>query len=179
MKGIVFTELLNMIETAHGYELVDDIINTVNPKGGGAYTAIGTYDHEELVDLVVAYSEKSGQEIPEVLRLFGHHLFQVFLTNYPDFFRPDFDSFAFLKSIDNYIHIEVAKLYPDAQLPRFNTSMNDESTMEMIYLSERKMAPLAQGLIEKTLEHYQEEGEIRMENLKDDGTKVKFTIIKR
>ena len=179
MKGIVFTELLNMIESAHSYELVDDIINTVNPTSGGAYTAIGTYSHAELVDLVVAYANKTDQELPEVLRLFGHHLFQVFHTNYPDFFRPEFDSFAFLESIDNYIHIEVAKLYPDAQLPRFNTSMSDESTMEMIYLSERKMAPLAQGLIEKTLEHYQEEGEIRMENLEEDGTSVKFTIIKR
>ena len=114
----------------------------------------------------------------EVLRLFGHHLFKVFHYNYPDFFKPEFDSFAFLESIDNYIHVEVAKLYPDAQLPRFNTAQTGDSSMEMIYHSERRMAPLAHGLIEKTLEFYNEQGEIRMETLDEEGSRVKFTITK-
>ena len=167
-----------MVESSHGYSMVDEVINDVDPATGGAYTAIGTYEHTELVALVASYASKSGQDILEVLRLFGHHLFQAFVNNHPAFFKPEFDTFQFLSSVDTYIHIEVAKLYPDAHLPEFETSILDSSTMEMIYHSDRRMAPLALGLIEKTLEFYKEEATIELENLELDGTRVKFTISK-
>ena len=167
-----------MMEATHDYELVDRVINQVNPASGGAYTTVGTYDHSELVALVVNYAEITRQPVEEVLRLFGHHLFGVFLNNYPDFFNPALDAFGFLRSIDNYIHIEVAKLYPEARLPRFTTTDKGKGCLEMIYISERKMAALAQGLIEKTMEHYGEQAEISMQMINSDGSKVKFTIVK-
>lgn len=178
MKGIVFTELLTFIESGYGYEMVDEVITEVNPETGGAYTSVGTYSHQELVQLMVTFSSKAGLPVSETLRLFGHHLFQAFLKNYPAFFKPEFSTFDFLMSIDNYIHIEVAKLYPDAELPRFTTRLTDSSTLEMVYTSDRRMAPLALGLIERTLEHYNEKGQVTMEMIDDEGSVVKFSISK-
>lgn len=176
MKGIVFTKFLEMIEEQDGYEIVDKILLDVQPESGGVYTAVGTYPHSEIVAMVVSYAKHKEVEVSAALRVFGRYLFNVFYHNYSGFFEPNQTAFDFLESIDNYIHIEVAKLYPDAQLPKFVTERPDQDTLVMIYNSERKMSDLAYGLIEKTLEHFEEDKSIHMEHIEDDGSKVKFTI---
>ena len=60
MKGMVFTEFLEMVEDKFSADMVDDIIDDSAPPSGGAYTAVGTYDHNELVGMVVALSQRSG-----------------------------------------------------------------------------------------------------------------------
>lgn len=176
MKGIVFTEFLQMVEDVHGYDVVDQIITDVNPESEGVYTAVGTYSHTEIVALVVAYAEQTKQEVGDVLRKFGHHLLEVFHKSYPEFFEPNPTAFDLFSSIDNYIHIEVAKLYPDAELPRFEINKQTTGEMVMTYTSERKMSDLALGLIEKTLEHYKENATIQSDFLNESGSLVRFTI---
>jgi len=178
MKGIVFTEFLEFVEMHHGYEMVDEILEEVAPQSKGIYTAVGSYPFSEMLALVMSFIGKSGIEINEALRLFGQHLFGAFEKNYPIFFEKSPNCFDFLASIDNYIHIEVAKLYPDAELPRFRAEKLSDTHMELFYQSERKLAPLARGLMEKALEHYNETASIDMEMLEADGSRVKFTIIK-
>jgi len=175
MKGIVFTEFFEMVEKSFGYEMVDTLIETTELESGGIYTAIGTYHHSEIVNLVVNLSKQTGTDIETLLHAFGRYLFDTFLKSYPVFFDNASNSFEFLASIDNYIHVEVQKLYPDATLPRFTTELAD-GKMIMIYDSERSMSALALGLIEKTLEHYGEDLLISRELLKEDGSEVKFVI---
>ena len=45
MKGIVFTEFLEMVEDKFSADMVDDIIDDCDLASGGAYTAVGTYPH--------------------------------------------------------------------------------------------------------------------------------------
>lgn len=176
MKGIVFTKLLEMIEEEHGYELVDKILVEVKPESGGIYTAVGTYHHSEAVAIVSSYAKHANVEVSEALRIFGRYLFDVFYNSYSSFFEPNQTAFDFLESIDNYIHIEVAKLYPDAQLPKFTTERTSDDSLIMLYESDRRMSDLAHGLIEKTLEHFNEKRDIEVESLNNDGSKVKFII---
>ena len=94
------------------------------------------------------------------------------------FFKASDNAFDFLESIEKYIHVEVKKLYPDAQLPKFKTTRLSDTTLEMIYYSERSMADFALGLIEKTFEHYEEKATIAREDLTENGSEVKFLIQK-
>jgi len=48
----------------------------------------------------------------------------------------------------------------------------------MDYHSTRKMSDLAHGLIEACLEHFGEEATITQEALNEDGSSVKFVIVK-
>lgn len=175
MKGIVFTEFFEMVEEKFGYEMVDTIIENSELESGGIYTAIGTYSHNEIVQLVVNLSKETNIDIELLLMEFGRYLFNTFQKSYPKFFEEASDSFQFLQSIDNYIHVEVKKLYPDAALPSFSTDIKDGKLI-MVYESERSMSALAHGLIEKTLLYYKEEKTIEREPLSEDGSKVKFTI---
>ena len=54
MKGIVFTEFLDMVENVFSADMVAEIIAETKPRSGGAYLAKGHYHHREMVDMVVA-----------------------------------------------------------------------------------------------------------------------------
>ena len=53
MKGIVFTEFLDMVEERFGYEVVDQIISESKLSTDGIYTSVGTYPHSEIVKLLM------------------------------------------------------------------------------------------------------------------------------
>lgn len=178
MKGIVFTEFFEMVEQAHGYEMVDQLIMDNDLPSGGVYTTIGTYEHTEMVTLVVDLGKKTKTPVPDLLHGFGRYLFGTFEKGYPMFFKAAKNSFDFLESIEKYIHVEVKKLYPDAQLPSFKTRRISENTLEMIYYSDRSMADFALGLIEKTFDHYNEKATIKRTDLMENGSKVQFLIEK-
>jgi hypothetical protein len=175
MKGIVFSEFMEMVQEKFGLETIDDMIETSDLDSGGSYTSVGTYPHSEMVSMVTRLSEITKIEVPKLLNVFGHHLFQTFYKNYPGFFEEVKHPFDLLAQIDNHIHVEVKKLYPDAELPRFETTRTDEG-MTMIYRSPRKMADLAIGLIEAAAEKYNQDLTIETELLKADGSEVKFKI---
>jgi hypothetical protein len=178
MKGIVFTEFLDMVEKKFGYEVVDQIIAESKLSTDGVYTSVGTYPHSEIVKLLMNLSDKVKIDPGILLKEFGKYLFDTFLESYPQFFSAVDGAFAFLHSIDNHIHVEVLKLYPDATLPKFLSHESDNGDLIMTYKSERKMSALAEGLIEKSIKHYNEKCSLEVQNIVEDGSVVKFTIKK-
>ncbi len=147
MKGIIFTEFLTFVANFWGEDMVDDIIDASALPSGGAYTSVGTYDHREMVSLLKALSTRSQCSADDLMQRFGFHLADRFAMLFPDFFHRSDSFFEFLASIDDYIHVEVQKLYPDAELPSFDVLQTEGPQMMMRYRSSRKMEALAEGLI--------------------------------
>lgn len=174
MKGVVFTTFLGMVEDAHGLDMVDTLIEKADLPSGGVYTAVGTYDHTEAVSLVVALSEETGAPVPDLLKGFGEHLFGVLISGHPEFLAGVEDPLDFLGRVESYIHVEVRKLYPDAELPSFECQRLGESELEMIYQSGRHFEDLCEGLIVGAVKHFKREADIEREAL-DDG-REKFLI---
>ena len=129
MKGMVFTQLIEMADSMLGPDKVEAIIASSNLSTGGAYTAVGNYPHSEAVTLAAAFSEASGVPVPDLLHHFGEHMLKFFHQNYPAFFTKSPDAFSFLESVETYVHVEVRKLYPDAELPRFVTERMSPTLM--------------------------------------------------
>ena len=154
MKGIVFTEFLEMVEDKFGYETVDIILAKSKESTNGIYTSIGTYKHSELVALITSLSEETKLSIPKLLHAYGVYLFDVFLKSYPMFFEHVKSMFDFLENIDSHIHKEVVKLYPDAELPKFESNRVNDKHLIMVYYSQRKMVDFGMGLIEASSNHF-------------------------
>ncbi|MCI4668755.1 MAG: heme NO-binding domain-containing protein [Bacteroidia bacterium] len=176
MKGIVFTELLEMVEDKFGFELADQVITETDLPSKGIYTAVGTYEFSELVAILVKLNELTGVSIGDLQRVYGNHLFTRFSQLYSHFFADAKDAFSFLSKIEDYIHVEVRKLYPDAELPSFDIKQLNPSTLEMNYSSERGMADFAHGLIEGCLNHFGEEMKVDRIDLNEQKTKSQFTL---
>ena len=177
MRGIVFTEFLEMVEEKFSSDMVDKIIGESDLPSKGAYTSLGTYDHSEMIQLTKHLSQTTNITVPELLHTFGEHLFARFAEGYPVFFEGITHAFEFLKNLDSYIHVEVRKLYPDAELPKFDYETPSDDTLVMIYSSSRPFADLAEGLLSGCIKHFKMPIEIKRENLKsNEKTKVRFIL---
>ncbi len=178
MKGIVFTEFLEMVEDKFGYAVVDDIISKSDLPSNGSYTAVGTYSSHEMIQLVHNLHINSGIPLNVLYEVFGEYLFGSLSRAYGQMFDGITNSFDMFLAIDQNIHVQVKKLYPDAELPRFEVSLIDENNLKMLYSSERKMGDLAVGLIKGCLAHFKEQATISKNQLSEDGNKVEFIITK-
>jgi len=179
MKGVVFTEFLEMVEEGFSADMVDDIIDEVNPPSGGAYTAVGTYDHTEIVNLVASLSRHTDFAVPDLLRAFGQHLFTRFVAGYPAFFEGTDDAFTFLSGIENIIHAEVRKLYHDAELPCFGIEQHDTQRLVLLYKSSRHFEDLAEGLMLGCIGYFNENIKLSRETLGNEDSRYERFIFDR
>jgi hypothetical protein len=179
MKGIVFTELMDMVEDTFGEELMEDVLDDCTLESGGAYTAVGTYDHTELLQIVTVLSKHSDIPVRDLLHKYGHYLFFRFNALMPQFFEAPESAFEFLESVHDTIHVEVKKLYPDAALPSFETSRNGDNTLIMIYKSQCPFADFAYGLMRGCIDFYKEDVSIHEEDNNTNGQFCRiFTLTK-
>ena len=58
MKGIVFTELCEMVEKEFGVETLNNIVENADLSTGGVYSAVGTYDSADLFKMVSIFQNK-------------------------------------------------------------------------------------------------------------------------
>ncbi|MCG9880620.1 MAG: heme NO-binding domain-containing protein [Bacteroidia bacterium] len=163
-----------MVEQKFSIDMVDEIIEMSELPHGGAYTSVGTYSHLEMNALVSNLSQKTGIPLGSLLVVFGEYLFQTLAKSYPHFINGSKGLLDFLGSIENYIHIEVKKLYPDAELPKFSSHYTDKNTLELTYQSERHYGDLAEGLIIGAIQHFKTGKLVHKEKLADGS--VKFVI---
>ena len=178
MNGIVFTEFLDLVEDKFGLEMVDKIIAQSKLESEGVYTAIGTYRFSEMLQLLQNLSTNTGISTDNLLLVYGEHFFSVLEDSYPGLLATYKDPIEMLASIENHIHIEVRKIYPDAELPTFIVVKKTENSLIMIYKSSRAMHHFGLGLMNKTFEHFNSTAKIVLEKIKDDGTEVRFIINK-
>lgn len=178
MKGIVFTEFLDLVEDKFGLEMVDKIIQSSDLESGGIYTSVGTYKFSEMLQLLQHLSASTGISIDDLLLVYAEHFFGVLEDSYPGLLATYSGPIEMLASIENHIHIEVRKIYPDAELPTFEVVEKSKDSLVMIYKSSRAMHHFGLGLMNKTFEHFNSTADIVLEKLKEDGTEVKFVINK-
>ncbi len=179
MKGIVFTEFLEMVEGEFGFEVVDKITSLTQLHDQGAYTAVGNYPHGDMLAMIGKLSETVGLEPRDLTYTFGRYLFRTFAREYTSFFKDITTSKEFLSGIETVIHSEVRKLYPEAQLPQFECEVDSNGSLIMDYTSPRPFADLAEGLIKECIAYFKEEITVHREaGPTQDASSARFTLVK-
>ncbi|WP_159652141.1 heme NO-binding domain-containing protein [Vibrio atypicus] len=176
MKGIIFTEFMDLVESKFGLETLDQLLLESNDEG--IYTAVGSYDHHKLVALIVLLSKKTGISPEELQRVFGQSVFLNLYASLPkaNSLESCKTTFQFIRLVEDYIHIEVKKLYQEANPPRFDFISESATEMEFDYRSARCMGHVCLGLLEGCAEHFNEKIVIEMKPLQGDGSKVRFRV---
>ncbi len=177
MLGMVFTELLEMIEERYSFDVADRVI--VRSGVGGAYTSVGNYDDRELFAIVQALSDEIAVPVPELLRAYGQHLAGRFASLFPDYFDAHSDAIAFFRVLEAHVHTEVRKLYETAKPPLFVCCDLPDGGTELTYRSHRPLAMFALGLVESCLARYGDRLHVaEMEDLSGGaGTCVRFVLL--
>lgn len=145
MKGIIFNVVEDAVTKLHGASAWDDILD--HAEVSGAYTALGTYPDAELMSIVGSACELTGADQIDLLRVVGRAILPDLAAHVDDVVDHNGTAFEFLAVIDDVIHVEVRKLYPDAATPTIKTRSIDDHSIEVTYGSARGLWALAEGLI--------------------------------
>lgn len=153
MKGVIFTEFLDLVESKYGMEMADRVLTKGCP-GDAGFTSVGTYDYRILIDLVVELSKAIDQTPSQVVFDFGKNLFSRLLLIYPDATKGVTNTIDQIQRVQSVIHHEVTKLYTDVELPSFNFPPSPDGEFLIEYISARPFADFAEGLIAAAIEHF-------------------------
>lgn len=178
MKGFIFTEFFELVEYRFGLAMVDKIIMQSELDSDGAYTAVGSYDFSEMLQLITNLSKNTNIDVDDLFLVYSEHLFSVLVKTHPDLVKHYKDPMDLIASIENHIHVEVQKIYPDAQLPTFELEERTDDKMVMVYKSDKALYVLGKGLMLETFKLFKTPVNIEYQKLNDTGTEVRFFITK-
>lgn len=178
MRGVIFTEMIEFVENALGFDIADKMIEKASLPNNGAFSQGGNYPFDYMAKLLSTLSKITGKTSNELLFIFGKHLFSTLVRLYGKDIKTTNNALDFIDSVENYVHVEVKKLYPDAELPKFTTIKKEKNELILIYTSNKKLEAFAHGLMVACGEYFQEKLEINFEIISSKPHEVKFTIKK-
>lgn len=147
MKGVVFVKFGEFIEQTFGEDFWDELLLTTELESEGIYTTVENYPDEELFALVDQVVKQKGLTPKQATFAFGEWMFSELYQAAPPQVHDFKDGFAFLRGVQNVIHLEVKKLNPDAILPEFKFIEQTDNTLLMEYISPRHLCYFCEGLI--------------------------------
>ncbi|MDO6712904.1 MULTISPECIES: heme NO-binding domain-containing protein [Aliiglaciecola] len=153
VKGIVFVKFNEFIEELWGEEFWDTLLDEANLPSEGIYTTVGTYDDQELFTLVGLVVEKQNISAKDAQFAFGKWVFKELFNAAPAGAHDFKDVFEFLHAVQDFIHVEVKKLNPDALLPEFEFLSETPTTLSFHYQSPRKLCYFCEGIVYGLAEH--------------------------
>ena len=148
MKGLIFNHLLLYVEKEFSVDVRNKMLAQAGqPSKDGVYQEGDTYPYEEIFVLVGNLSTVTNVSMAKTFENFGEYLFIQLARAFSQFFSPDETLFGFLQKLEDHIHMEVRRKYPEANLPGFEFEPIDDDNLKMIYKSERSMSDFGIGMI--------------------------------
>ncbi len=154
MLGIVFTSLVDMLEEKVSPEFADEVLVEANLENEGAFTAVGYYPFSELEKIVAVLVNKTGKPVDELFDDFGYYLFGQLAAAHGQVLSGKDSLLDVMEYLDGDIHVQVRKLYPDADLPKFTVLSRTDTAMRLRYFSKHELYALAEGLMDAAADHY-------------------------
>lgn len=154
MKGVIFNVLEEVVSDECGAATWDSLIEAAGIEG--AYTSLGSYPDADLFKLVKAASDALGVAPDDLMRWFGRRAVRRLADRAPEFGEGHESAKSFLMSVEQVIHVEVTKLYPDAHVPTFQYEDPGPGRLTMYYSSPRRLCALVAGMIEGAAEMFGE-----------------------
>lgn len=170
MKGIVFNLLEDAVTDQHGPDVWDALVDTAGVSG--RYTSLGNYPDSDMEALVSAACAALALDRSTVLRWFGISAMPMLAERYPALFEGHTSAKTFIDGVNDVIHAEVRKLYPDALCPHFRLSESQEGDLMMDYKSARRMCALAEGFVVGAAAYFGEEVDFKHEACVDHGDRA-------
>lgn len=178
MKGVVFTEFLEFIEDKFGFDTSDEMIEKSTLSTGGVFTQAGNYPFDDLFSMIKSLSVITNIEISKLVEAYGEHLFSKLIVIYPKPIKDYDNTFDFVKNVENVVHPEVKKLYPDSDLPHFENVECNENELTFVYVSNKPLMDFAKGLIMGCSKFYKENIEVSYSVIENTSFRANFIIKK-
>lgn len=178
MKGVIFTELIEMIENLMGLKITNEIIEDAGLENQGAYTAAGTYPYQDLVKLMESLSKHSSTSKEKLLWSYGEYLFYRLTEEYAKKLSESPNAFDFIQQLEQIISMEILKYNPRVSQFMVRVIQQDKNTLEVLYDSEKRISQLIEGALAACIKSFPENISLERKDLTPDGSKVRFILKK-
>lgn len=178
MKGVVFTELIEMIEDLMGLAFTNRVIEDARLENEGAFTAIGTYPSQDLLKLFESLGKHAENPQDKIIKGYGECLFHRLSMSFQNELAAHPGAFSFLLQLGDIIKRETLKLYPDAKIPEIHARLISPHSLEFRYTSSRKLVDLVEGFICGCVGYFNENISITRGNLSSEGCDIRFVLQK-
>lgn len=166
MKGLLFNIVEDVVAEALSADAWDDVIDAAGVDG--SYTSLGTYPDADLMAIVGATAEIAGISVDDTLRLAGRLGFKH-LAQRAEYLLNGIDGWQqLIEALDDIIHPEVRKIYPDSEVPGFAATAG-AAGLRVVYTSSRGLCALADGLIRGGGEWFNSELDVVHESCANAG----------
>lgn len=178
MKGVIFTEFLEMMEDLMGLEFTNQVIENAHLENKGAYTSVGFYQHQDIIKLMESLNHYVKNPRNMLLKSYGELFFYRLSAKYPQSLKKYGSTFNFLQQAPQLLDQEIRKLEPQASIPDIKTELLSPYSLHLYYYSEEKMSYLLEGLIHGCIGQFEEQISLKRENLDSEEKKVRFVLLK-
>jgi predicted hydrocarbon binding protein len=167
-----------MIEDKYGFDISDEVI--VSSGLDGIYSQAGNYPVTQMFQLVDSLSKLINVSSQEIVYMYGKYLFKILIKIYPLSVEKYKNSFEFISNVEDIIHPEVKKLYPDSELPNFEIIIFNDKELKIMYKSTKPLMELAKGLMVGCANYYDEDIDISytQQNMDSDLYNALFILKK-
>jgi hypothetical protein len=150
---VVFAELKEFVETVHDTEQWQTILDAADTSTN-SYLAISTYPDEDLLALVQAAENTTGQPQDEILHAFGAFAAPDLLQKYNTFLDDGWTALDVLEHTEDAMHKAVRLKEEDAEPPELDCRRVDTEEVVIDYSSGLQLYQFGEGLIEGIADEY-------------------------
>ena len=170
MKGIIFNCLEDLIVKKYGDEVMEEIYAEAEFSAEAPpFVGPETYADADLFAMVALLSQKTNLPVDDLVYAFGRYMFPVLADKYPVFLEKVNSPLEFLKSVDGIVHVEVRKLFEEAEPPTIAVESTDHNQAVLRYSSKRKLCRLLEGLLEGVADHFGQKASYQHRQCMKDG----------
>lgn len=157
-----------------------DILNEGAGTGSLSFSTTENYPIQTMNLLLENASEMTGLSRHLLMERFGKYLVNDLFELYKDYIRPQWRTFEIILHTESVMHGAVRKLNSTANPPILNVIQVNDKLLIIDYFSQRRMAPLAIGIIRGISEYYGEADKIKitpMTNPEDERVQIRLDFL--
>ncbi|MGB9680295.1 MAG: heme NO-binding domain-containing protein [Thermoanaerobacteraceae bacterium] len=178
MKGTVVATWIKSLKNLYGDDLVNDTLQSLGWDLNHVITPLEDIDDKSIKKVFDVISEKTGVPVNKIWREVGKQNINTFSEWFPSYFTGR-RLVNFLSMMDE-VHLQLTRMIKGANPPRLLVKPVAVDTMEMEYVSKRKLYDYFLGLLEGSSKFFNEEisiNEISREDKEGNGhlkVQIKF-----
>lgn len=161
MHPLIHIGLKEYVEARFGIERWIAFLEAAGVSLTRPYVRVGAYPDEELGSIVAAIAAGTGSSAAAVLEDFGAALAPQLIAMYPRLVRPEWRSLDLLCHTEEAIHRIVRHGQLGARPPVVRCRRLSADALHLTYESNRRLCPLAVGIMRGIARHYGEALSIR------------------
>lgn len=154
MLGMVFNALKTMLEEKVSADYAEEVFTAAKLEHDGHYEDKQTYPDSELGKILDVLAKETDHSLDSLMYDFGYFWFGHLVHSHGQMLAGREGLLELLEALDDDVHKEVKKLYPNASVPDFEVMSRTEHGMRLRYHSPRDLVSLAEGMLDAGAAHF-------------------------